>query len=79
MKNNLKQFRGKNGFTQAELSNNVNISVMTYFRYESGERIPNVYTAQQLAKNLNTTIEELFPLLGTQEINQFNNITRKEK
>lgn len=79
LKNNLKIFREKKGFTQAEIANKLNISIMTYFRYESGERIPNVCIAQQLAKTLNTTIEELFPLSGTQQNNQLNNNIRKEK
>lgn len=33
---------------------------MSYFRYESGERIPNVKTAICIAKALNSTVEELF-------------------
>lgn len=58
---------------------NAAITYMTYFRYESGERIPNVCIAQQLAKTLNTTIEELFPLSGANKNNQLNNNIRKEK
>ena len=33
---------------------------MSYFRYESDERTPNVEIAQRIARVLNTSVEELF-------------------
>lgn len=48
--------------TQSKIAKEANISVMSYQRYEAGERIPNVYTAQLIAQALQTTVEELFPL-----------------
>lgn len=79
MGSNLKNLRQKKGFTQKELANVANISVMTYSRYESGERIPNVCIAQQFAKALNVSIEELFPLSDTLQNIQLDVITKKEE
>ena len=58
----LKQIRTQQGLKQLEIANKVNISLMSYQRYEYGERVPDVYTAQLIAQALHTTVEELFPL-----------------
>ncbi len=58
----LKYKRKEFGFTQSKLADKAKISVLSYQRYESGERLPNVCTAQLIAQALNTTVEELFPL-----------------
>lgn len=58
----LKQIRKQQGLKQLEVAKKVNISLMSYQRYEYGERTPNVYTAQLIAQALHTTVEELFPL-----------------
>ncbi len=59
----LKNTRIKNGMTQLEVAKKSNISLMAYYRYEIGERTPNVHIAQRIAKVLNSTVEELFPLI----------------
>lgn len=58
----LKQIRKQQGLKQLEIAKKVNISLMSYQRYEYGERVPDVYTAQLIAQALHTTVEELFPL-----------------
>ena len=73
----LKYRRKKFGFTQAELANKVKISILSYQRYESGERLPNVCTAQLIAKTLNTTVEELFPLSQENSSNNTNLINKE--
>ena len=62
MKNNLKLFRNKRHLTQIDISKKVGVETQHYQRYEYGLHTPNVYTAIRLAKALNTTVEELFPL-----------------
>lgn len=58
----LKIQRKSMNLTQAQVAKKVNISERTYQNYETGRRTPNLYTAQLIAKVLNSTIEELFPL-----------------
>ena len=58
----LKQIRKQQGLKQLEIAKEVNISLMSYQRYEYGERTPDVYTAQLIAQALHTKVEELFPL-----------------
>ena len=58
----LKQIRKQKGLKQLEIAKKANISLMSYQRYEYGERIPDVYTAQLIAQALDTKVEEIFPL-----------------
>lgn len=62
----LKSAREKQGLTQVQLAGEAGISTMTYQRYEAGERIPNVHTAQLIAQALKTTVEEIFPVSNLQ-------------
>ena len=48
------------GLTQLDVATKANISLMSYQRYESGLRRPNVDTAKSIAEALNSTIEEIF-------------------
>ena len=48
----LKQIRTQQGLKQLEIANKVNISLMSYQRYEYGERVPDVYTAQLIAPSI---------------------------
>lgn len=79
MKTIIKIIREKRGFTQVQVADKAQLSERSYQRYETGERLPNVQVAQMIAKALNTTVEELFPLSNAKQINQLNNNTRKEK
>lgn len=56
----LKTTRQKQGLTQAEIAKKASITVMSYQRYEAGEREPRASTAKLIAKALNSTVEELF-------------------
>ena len=64
MKNeNLKLARDKAGLTQVETANKANVSERVYQSYENEGMIPNVHIAQLIAKALNSTVEELFPVV----------------
>ena len=56
----LIEARKKTGLTQVEVAKKANITVTSYQRYETGERIPRADTAKLIAKALNSTVEELF-------------------
>ena len=60
--NKLKETRKKAKLKQIEVAKATNISIRAYQRYEYGERVPDVYTAQLIAQALHTPVEELFPL-----------------
>ena len=62
--NLLKKIRIESGVTQEELSQKARVTLRSYRYYESGERVPNVHTAQRLAMALGVKIEDLFPLNG---------------
>lgn len=79
MENNLKTIRKKRGFTQVQVADKAQLTERGYQYIESGRRTPNVYLATKIAKALNATVEELFPLSGTQKNTHLNNNTRKEK
>lgn len=61
MSKKLIKLRKQKGLTQKELAKILNVSISTYKRYETGERVPNVYVAQHIASILNTTVDTLFP------------------
>ena len=67
MLNNLKKLRISKGLTQNEIARSVGITVVTYQNYEYGTREPKVSFAIKLAKVLNITVEDLFPLSGQTE------------
>ena len=73
----LKTKRKEKGFKQSKLAKEAQISILSYQRYESGERAPNVYTAQLIAQALQTTVEELFPL-SQRNSSDNTNLTNKE-
>lgn len=58
----LKKIRENKGFTQAQIAELAHITVMSYSRYESGQREPRARTAIRIARVLNTTVEKLFPI-----------------
>lgn len=62
LKTILKIIREEKGFTQVEVAEKANIAIRSYQNYEAGERVPNVHTALNIAKALNTDIEVLFPI-----------------
>lgn len=53
---------------QVEVAKKSNITERSYQRYEAGERVPNVYTAQLIAKALSIeNVNEIFPLSEYQQ------------
>lgn len=62
LNNKVKNKREEQGFTQVQVSKKVGISEVSYQRIEYGTQRPSLRTAQLIAKALNSTVEELFPL-----------------
>ena len=60
MNTKLKTAREKKGLHKTAIAKITGIATMTYFRYESGERVPDAHTAIRIAEALETTVEELF-------------------
>ena len=62
MKNNLKETREQSGQTQAQVAEAVGIAEAVYQRYEYGQNIPGVFTANRIARALGSTAEKLWPV-----------------
>lgn len=60
--NRLKVYRAMHEVTQAELAEQVDVSRKTISRIESGGFVPSTELALKLARELDTTVEELFQL-----------------
>ena len=60
LKNNLKEIRQKNGFTQEELGTYVGVSRQTIISIERYRYKPTLELAMKIAKKLNVKIEKLF-------------------
>jgi len=58
--NDLKTERLKMGLTQNDVAKQLGISPITYQRYESNKRIPDVQIAINLARIYNTNVESIF-------------------
>lgn len=68
MENNISSFRKALGLTQPQLAKLAELSNYTVVqRYERGDVAPSVYVAIRIARALNTTVEELFPLEGSDD------------
>ena len=60
MKNRLEDMRTKNGWTQQELADRVEVSRQTIISLENGRYNPSILLAFRLARLLNMQIEDLF-------------------
>ncbi|MBQ9858104.1 MAG: helix-turn-helix transcriptional regulator [Oscillospiraceae bacterium] len=60
MHNKMRELRKKAGLTQEELASKANISRPFLSAIENGSAIPTVTKAMAIAKNLDTTVDELF-------------------
>lgn len=60
MKNRLEQLRAKQGLTQQELADRVEVSRQTIISLENGRYNPSILLAFRLARLFGVTIEELF-------------------
>lgn len=75
MNTKLKNARKKTGLTQVQVAKKAKLTERGYQYYESGERIPNVYVGQRIAKALNTKVEKIFPLSNDDTPNSHQNNT----
>ena len=60
----LRNKRLSKGFTQQRIAEESGISERGYRYIESGRKTPRVDTAREIARNLDDTIERLFPPMG---------------
>jgi len=60
MKNRLEEFRIRNGWTQQELADRVDVSRQTIISLESGRYNPSILLAFRLARLFQMQIEDLF-------------------
>lgn len=60
MKNRLEELRLRNGWTQQELADRVEVSRQTIISLENGRYNPSILLAFRLARLFNLPIEELF-------------------
>ncbi len=60
MKNRLEEFRVRNGWTQQELADRVEVSRQTIISLESGRYNPSILLAFRLARLFKLKIEDLF-------------------
>lgn len=56
---NIRNLREKYGYSQAELGRYAGVSQQAVNRMEKGIMVPNAFTAVEIARKLNTTVEEL--------------------
>ena len=62
MKTRLKEARIEKGLTQKELAEKSNKSERQIIRIENGKGNPTIKTLKDIAKALNVTVGELFPV-----------------
>ena len=63
MENKIAEFRKKLNLTQPQLAERAGLTSYTLIqRYEKGARVPSVHIAIRIAKALETTVEDLFPI-----------------
>lgn len=56
---NLKQLRIQKNFTQSELAKLIGVAQPTFAQYELGIRVPTIIIGVEIAKKLDTTVEQL--------------------
>lgn len=56
----LRAARERSGKTQAQVAKEIGVSELSYQRYEYDKREPGVRTAIQIARALDSTVEQLF-------------------
>jgi len=60
MNNRIKELRARDGITQLELANKVNVRRETIVFLEKGKYNPSLKLAYDISKKFNLTIEEVF-------------------
>jgi len=62
VKNKVKYYRKKCDLTLKELSELTGVSISAISLIENGKRIPSIFIASRIAKALNVTENNLFPI-----------------
>jgi|TARA_B110000444_G_C18761523_1_gene557818 putative transcriptional regulator len=62
MKNNLKLFRTKSGFTQEDISKKIGVSRQTINSIENNRYHPSILLCLKLSKELECKVDDLFRL-----------------
>ena len=60
MEDKLKDLRISKGFSVAEMARMVGVKVQTYYKYESGARVPRRGVMAKISSTLGVSIETLF-------------------
>ena len=68
MKTRIKELRARYDLTQEELADKVGITRQTLLYLEKGKYNPSLLLAHRIARALNSTIDEVFILDGTGEL-----------
>lgn len=68
MKNRLEELRNRNGWTQQELADRVQVSRQTIISLERGRYNPSIILAFRLARLFGVAIEDLFFYSETEDI-----------
>lgn len=58
----VREARTAVGLTQAQMAQKVDVSRQTIISIERGDYAPSVYLALKIARAVNRTVEQLFPL-----------------
>lgn len=56
---NVKRLRERKNYSQSELAELVGVSQQAIADYEKGKKVPNIITGVDLARKLDTTVEQL--------------------
>jgi putative transcriptional regulator len=68
LENKIKRFRFEHdGMTQQALADAVGVSRVTINSVENGKFVPSTILAIKIARFFNTTVEEVFQLVGYEE------------
>jgi len=70
MRNRLEEFRTRNGWTQQELADRVEVSRQTIISLENGRYNPSIILAFKLARLFRLQIEELFLYSEEEELHE---------
>ena len=55
----IRKYREELNMTRNEFAKNMNVSVQTVYRWESGERIPDVVTLLEIARTLRVSMDQI--------------------
>ncbi len=68
LENKIKRFRFEHdGMSQQALADAVGVSRVTINSVENGKFVPSTILAMKIARFFNTTVEEIFQLVGQEE------------